>query len=70
MGWWFSVLLVAMALAAAYFGWNWFARYFREGVDDPQNADVAAIMLLGGGALLVVLVAGVAFELLSRMGWL
>jgi hypothetical protein len=39
-------------------------------VDDPQNADVAAIMLLGGGALLVVLVAGVAFELLSRMGWL
>jgi len=51
---WVQGLVVAMGIAAAYFGWNWFRRYFQGRVEDPQNADSAAIMLLWGCAVIAL----------------
>ena len=68
MSWWIPLLVLAMAFAAAYFGWDWFARYFRGRVDDPQNADSAAVMLLWGCAMLALAAIGLVYWVLTIFG--
>jgi hypothetical protein len=57
-----------MGFAAAYFGWRWFTRYFQGGVDDPQNADSAAIMLLWGCGVIALAAMGLVYGVLWLLG--
>ena len=61
MSWWVPVVVLAMGFAAAHFGWRWFTRYFQGRVDDPQNADSAAIMLLWGCGVIALAAMGLFY---------
>jgi hypothetical protein len=68
-GLWLPALILAMGFAAAHFSWRWFTRYFQGRVDDPQNADSAAIMLLWGCGVIALAAMGLCYWLLELLGW-
>ena len=69
MSWWVAILVLAMGFAAAHVGWGWFTRYFHGGVDDPQNFDAAAIMVLFGCSVIAIAFLGLVYALLWLLGW-
>ena len=62
---WFVGFAIALMLAGGWLGWTWFVRYFQGRIDEPQNADSAAIMLIGGAVALFAIVSLVAWQVLE-----
>ena len=65
MSGWVVAVGFALALFGGYVGYAWFARHFRGEPNDPQGAESAIYLLVGGGVALMALLSLVAWQLLE-----